>query len=81
MNIFKRLRRAFSGRRPAPCSAPVYCQCSCGTVLSFNRDPWECGSWHINCECGKRIKVRVLVDEVPNAEVERPQKASKGDDE
>jgi hypothetical protein len=22
MNIFKRLRRVFSGRRPAPCSAP-----------------------------------------------------------
>jgi len=57
-----------ASRSDAPhCSAPVHCQCSCGRFHKIKRDPWECGSWHIDCQCGKRLKMRVLVDTVPNA--------------
>ncbi len=42
----------------------VKCQCSCGKILEISRKPWECGSWHIPCNCGKKLKVRVLVDQM-----------------
>jgi len=44
-------------------SAPVYFQCSCGNILSVERKPSECGSRHVNCECGQSIQVSILVDE------------------
>jgi len=50
-----------------PIGSPFKCQCECGNVHTRWRNPWECGSWHIDCACGKRLKVRILVD-VENAE-------------
>ena len=40
----------------------VEVQCECGEILHWLRKPWECGSKHLDCRCGDRLKVRVLVD-------------------
>jgi len=54
-------------------SSPVYCQCcSCGKILAVDRKPWACGPFFAECECGRRFRVRVSVDDVPTKKSTSP---------
>ena len=48
----------------------VRIMCACGDVMSVFRNPWQGGSWHVNCECGRVLKLVLTVDmTIPNGVV------------